>query len=314
MHRQPGKIPIGISSCLLGEKVRYDGGHKKNAYITGTLAEHVRFISFCPEVASGLGIPRPPVQLQQTDNGIRCIGVEDPHLDVTTALNSCAERQSRWLAGLCGYILKKNSPSCGMQHVSIFHAGKPMQTGSGLFARFLQENFPLLPLEEEHRLADPRLCENFLQRAHVLQRWRQLLSSPLTPRRLRDFHLRHHLLIMSRNQELASALQRLLAGTGQDGIREVADGYFFRLLDGLKQTAARDNHAAVLQHILNSSREIGKTAGLQAAIADYRQRKTALSEPIGLLNRHLHAHPAPRLERSYYLNPGPALLALYQQI
>jgi len=317
MHRQPGKIPIGISSCLLGEKVRYDGGHKKDAYITATLAEYFQFVPFCPELACGLGVPRPPLQLQQTELGIHCIGVRDADLDVTAALRDCAEQQSHWLSGLCGYILKKNSPSCGMQNVNIFHAGKIARTGAGLFAGFLQERFPLLPLEEEDRLGNPRLCENFLQRVQVLQRWRQMPAGLLTVQRLRDFHIRHHLLIMSRDQELASTLQRLVAGTEQDGIRKVADTYILRLLDGLKQTATQDDHVAVLRYSLKLLKQALKpddNTALQAAIENYQNRKTALARPVELLKKHLPRSPDPVLQQSCYLHPEPAIQALYQRI
>lgn len=317
MPGQQGKIPIGISSCLLGEKVRYDGGHKKNACITGTLAEYFHFIPFCPEVAAGLGVPRPAVQLRRTSRGIRCLGVEERHLDVTDALNNCAKQQRNWLSGVCGYILKKNSPSCGMQDVRIFGGDMPEQTGAGLFAEFIRQNFPLLPLLEEDRLHDAPLCESFLQRVQVLQRWRQLLARPLTPCRLRNFHRRHRLLAMSRDPELAEDLAHLTAGAEPGAILRDADRYIHRLLTGLKKTASRSGHVAVLRHIqrlLKQSLTPEDSAALQAAIESYRNRKAALALPVGVANAHLPEHPEPVLQRCCYLHPGPAVLALYRKL
>ncbi len=317
MPRQAGKIPVGVSSCLIGEKVRYDGGDKNNAYITGILANYFHFIHFCPEVACGLGVPRPPIQLRQTSRGIRCIGVEDRQLDVTDTLRSCAEQQSHWLSGLCGYILKKNSPSCGIQDVRIFPDGPPTRTGVGLFAGFLQERFPLLPLEEENRLDNARICENFLQRVLVLHRWRQLLATPLTPHRLQDFHNRHQLLAMSRNRKLADDLGHLSASAEKDAIRRTADRYIRRLLTGLKKTATRNDHIGVLRHILKlvkQSLEAEDSAALQAALINYKNQKTTLAQPVELLKMHLYKHPNPFLQQSNYLDPDPAILALYRKI
>ena len=161
------KIAIGISSCLLGDEVRYDGGHKLNSCIEQTLGQYFQLKKFCPEVASDLGIPRPPVQLQETAQGIRCVGVEDHNWDVTERLQNCSQQQHDWLAGLSGYILKKNSPSCGMAHVIVYRNNQPHRIGTGLFAQYIKQHFPLMPMEEEDSLAEADLRENFIRNVLV---------------------------------------------------------------------------------------------------------------------------------------------------
>jgi uncharacterized protein YbbK (DUF523 family) len=173
------KIPIGISSCLLGQQVRFDGGHKRDAYIVGKLSEYFEFHPFCPEVAIGLGIPRPPIHLVKIDNAIRCVGVKYPELDVTDRLRDYAVQEKDNHAGLCGYILKKNSPSCGMKRVMVYAGDQLHRNGFDIYAQEMMRNNPLLPVEEEDRLGDPGLRENFIQRVYVLYRWQQMLAEGL---------------------------------------------------------------------------------------------------------------------------------------
>ncbi len=183
METSPSKIPVGISSCLLGHSVRYDGDHTKNDNILQHLQTHFDFKPFCPEVESGMSIPRPPIQLRHTPQGIRCVRVENPSIDVTDQLQSSAEQQS-WLEEICGFILKKNSPSCGIDCVKVYRNNDFERTGSGIFAQYLKKRYPTLPLEEEDRLCDPQLRENFIQRVTVLHRWKQLCRSEITVNQL----------------------------------------------------------------------------------------------------------------------------------
>jgi uncharacterized protein YbbK (DUF523 family) len=161
------KIKVGVSSCLLGEKVRFDSGHKKNSYINGVLSEFFEFLPFCPEVEIGLGVPREPIRLVLLDGAVHCKGTKNTQLDVTEKLSAVADEQRAWHEELCGYILKKDSPSCGMERVRLYTNGTPSRTGIGLYARKLIENFPSLPVEEEGRLEDSRLRENFIQRVYI---------------------------------------------------------------------------------------------------------------------------------------------------
>ena len=172
--RSVKRIRIAISSCLLGQRVRYDGGHKHNGYITETLGQFFEFVPFCPEVAIGLGVPRPPIRLVVGKHGIRACGVKDASLDVTDRLIAYAETVVPMLAAVSGYILKKDSPSCGIRGVKIYDAQEnPSGNASGIYAGRLLAQLPELPFEEDDRLLDPRLCESFIQRVFAYHRWQQ---------------------------------------------------------------------------------------------------------------------------------------------
>jgi len=169
------KIPVGISSCLLGENVRYDGTHKYDSYINETLSEHFEFRPFCPEMAIGLGVPRKKIHLVQFEEAIRCIGIENPSLDVTDALIECANKQASWQNEICGYIFKKGSPSCGTENVKLLVEGYYQKIGQGIFAQQTMKNFPNLPVEEEGRLSDIHIRERFIQRVKTLHQQKMLM-------------------------------------------------------------------------------------------------------------------------------------------
>jgi len=313
MTSHPPRIPIGVSSCLLGEAVRYDGGHKRSDYIRQTLARHFDLQPFCPEVAAGLGVPRPPVRLVQTAAGVRALGVRNPELDVTDPIQASAESQRGWHATLCGYLLKKDSPSCGMTRVRRYHPDReqPERDGVGLYAERLMANFPLLPVEEEGRLMDPALRENFVRRVHVLWRWRQATAGGISPRVLTDFHARHKLILMSHDQNAARALGRLLASAG--AIEARAERYILGVMTTLKKIATRGNHVNVLQHIqgyLKRDLDGDDKAELAEIIGRYHAGELPLIVPITLLKHHFRKAPDPFIADSWYLDPYPAELAL----
>ena len=317
MNKHLHKIPVGISSCLLGQHVRYDGGHKSNDYVRKTLGEYFEFIPFCPEVESGMSVPRSPVQLRYTERGVRCVGVKDHSLDVTEQLNDCAERQRHWIQGLCGYILKKDSPSCGMTRVKIYKADYAERVGTGLFAQFIKINFPLLPLEEEGRLGDPHLRENFIQRVYVLYRWQQLCAGSITPNCLTQFHSRHKLIAMSHDQNQAHGLGRLAASADKTNIAQIAEQYGLTLMQTLKKIATRGNHVNVLQHIqgyLKKNLDAADKAELSETIERYRLGYAPLIVPITLLKHHFRKQPDPFIDQSFYMSPYPEELTLLNEI
>ncbi len=311
------KIQVGISSCLLGHPVRYDGAHKYHSYIEQTLGRYFQFRPFCPEVESGMSIPRPAVQLRETPDGIRCVGVKPPNLDVTEALENISMQQDDWLCDLCGYILKKDSPSCGMQGVNVFKNDVPTPRGTGIFAAYLQQTYPALPIEEEGRLGDPILRENFVQRVFVLHRWRQLCKQPLTASGLMTFHSRHKLIAMSHNQNLARDLGRIIAGVQTDTIDTTAQDYILSLMACLKTVATRGNHVNVLQHIqgyLKTNLDADDKQELTESIENYRQNRVPLVVPLTLLRHHFRKQPNAFIDDSYYLTPLPGELALLNEI
>ncbi|MBT3813696.1 MAG: DUF523 and DUF1722 domain-containing protein [Gammaproteobacteria bacterium] len=317
MNNFPQKVRVGISSCLLGQSVRYDGGHKNNPYIVQTLGGFFEFVPFCPEVASGMGTPRPPIQLRATEQGVRCVGVKDHQLDVTEQLQNSANQQDHWLESLCGYVLKKDSPSCGMERVKVYKKDYPDRTGTGIFAQYIQDHFPLLPMEEEGRLGDPHLRENFIQRVYVMQRWKHLLNEQLSVHNLTLFHSQHKLIAMSHDQNLAHDLGRLAASARKENLLEVAERYGLELMACLKKTASRGNHVNTLQHIqgyLSNKLETDDKAELIDSIENYRQGYLPLVVPITLLRHHFRRMPDPFIDRSFYMAPHPEELAALNNI
>lgn len=310
-------ISVGISSCLLGNLVRYDGAHKYNSYIERTLGQYFKFRAFCPEVEAGLGTPRQAVQLREVEQHIRVVGVKDHSLDVTEALQQVGEKQRNWLEGLCGYILKKDSPSCGMERVKVYKNDIPARSGVGVFANYLQTHFPTLPIEEEGRLGDPGLRENFIQRVFVRHRWQQMLEQPLTVNALMSFHSRHKLIAMSHDQNRARELGRLIADVRADNIDTLAQRYIVDLMACLKIVATRGNHVNVLQHIqgyLKQNIDSNDKQELVEIIETYRLGSVPLIVPLTLLRHHFRKQPDAFIDGSFYMTPHPAELSLLNEI
>ena len=314
------KIRIGISSCLMGENVRFDSGHKKNAYVTGILDNYFEFSPFCPEVSIGLGIPRETIRLVNVDDEIRCVGTKSADLDVTEKLYQSADDQKNWHAELSGYILKKDSPSCGMERVKLYKGIEKGQmaekSGIGLYAKRLMENFPYLPVEEEGRLGDAKLRENFIQRVYIYARWRLMEQGGFTLAGLQAFHAKHKYIFMSHNQNLGRTLGASLANSTLE-ISALALEYLASMMTLLKSTATRKNHVNTLQHIqgyLKSELDTGDKEELRATIEDYHKNLLPLIVPVTLLRHHFRRHPKGYIENSYYLQPHPGEMMLLNHI
>ena len=314
---QVAKIPVGISSCLLGEKVRFDGQHQRDEFVEKTLGQYFEFRAFCPEVAIGLGIPRRPIRLVAIDDAVRCVSTVDATLDYTQDLRDTANEQASWQQALCGYILKKSSPSCGMERVKVYDGDRPRRDGVGIYAATLMENFPNLPVEEEGRLGDPVLRENFIQRVYVLSRWRALESEGLTVRGLVTFHARHKLILMSHCLNAYRALGPLVAGANKENLQDTAKRYISELMAALKHRATRGRHVNVLQHIqgyLKQHLDADDKAELSDSIAQYLRAQVPLIVPITLLNHYFRKHPNDYIRDSWYMRPYPATMSLQNDI
>lgn len=307
------KIPIGISSCLLGNEVRYDGGHKHHSYITGTLGNYFDFVPFCPEVGAGLGVPREPIRLVSKGNQTRAVGVRDPQLDATDNLRAFAADNANAIAGLCGFILKRASPSCGMERVKVYDdKGMPSTTDSGIFAAALIKSFPRLPVEEEGRLGDARLRENFIERVFFYWRWARM-TADLSVAGLTEFHAGHKLNFMSHQQNNARELGRIAASAKRENLVQVADAYLALAMQTLKRIATPKNHVNVLHHAmgyLKTQLDGDDKQELLETIEAYRQDQVPLIVPITLLKHHFRRQPHPYIENSYYFSPYPAELRL----
>jgi len=314
----PPKILIGISSCLIGEKVRFDGRHKQNRYILDTLGQYFRYRPFCPEMAIGLGVPRESIRLVAVDDKTAAIGNKHPELNFTHSLIQSAEDQASWHQQVFGYIVKKDSPSCGMERVRVYHGEQPQREGVGLYTAKLMQNFPTLPVEEEGRLSDPVLRESFVKRVFIYRRWHELSANGLDWAQLTDFHARHKMILYSHNQQLGRQLGRELAAAQQQGsVLDYTPQYLAQLMAILKISAKRSNHVNVLEHIrgyLKQDLDKSDKQELTESIDHYRRGLLPLIVPITLLRHHFRRNPNPYIERSYYLQPYPHELMLLNSL
>jgi len=320
-HGQPDpllseRLLIGISSCLLGERVRFDSGHKNHSYITQTLSDYFEFRPFCPEVAIGLGIPREPIRLVADKPGedVRCVGTKNADKDVTSALKATAHEQSDWIAGLDGYIFKKDSPSCGMERVKVYTKTVPERNGVGIYAAEILRAFPHLPVEEEGRLGDSGLRENFIKRVFMYRRWCELQNAGPAREDLVTFHARHKLIYMSHNQNTTKELGRLVAAIGDMPIKDFCEQYIQAVTELMRKPADRKNHANVLKHIqgyLKRDLDSDDRQELEQTIELYRQGYLPLIVPVTLLRHYFRKHPSSYIEQSWYMQPHPRELMLH---
>jgi uncharacterized protein YbgA (DUF1722 family)/uncharacterized protein YbbK (DUF523 family) len=304
------KIRVAVSSCLVGERVRYDGDHKRDAFIAETLNEAFELVPICPETAIGMGVPRPPIRLVGDPASPRALGVDDPDLDATAALASFGRRMARELDDIDAYIFKSRSPSCGAARVKVYGAGMtPRAQGVGLYAREIMARQPLLPVADEEQLADPAARDNFIERVFAHRRWRRLLISGFTPAKLTEFHSIHKLSLMAHGTVYCRALGRLLAQANTRRHRQLCEQYGAGFMDALKHPATRKRHANALQHLmgyLKKHLDGADKAELMETIDAYRLGQIPLLAPLTLLKQHFRRFPHPYVQKQVYLNPDPA--------
>jgi uncharacterized protein YbgA (DUF1722 family)/uncharacterized protein YbbK (DUF523 family) len=315
----PERVRLGISACLLGEPVRYDGGHKRDAFVTDVLGAYVEWVPVCPEVELGLGIPRDPIRLVGTPDAPRLVR-ERTGEDLTDGMRRYARERVRQLAALDldGYVLKRASPSCGVWRVRVYRdSGAPSADGRGLFAAELVERLPMLPVEEEGRLNDPALRENFIERVFATARWRAFVATRPRAGTLVAFHTAQKFAVLAHSPEAYRRLGRLVATAGRSFSREVLDEYGERLMAALSLRATRGRHANVLQHLagfLKRDLTPDGRAELAEVIGDYRQGLVPLIVPITLLRHHVRRLGLAYLADQVYLNPHPKELMLRNHV
>ena len=310
----PEKITIGVSACLLGREVRFDGGHKRSRFITDALAVHFGFSAFCPEVAIGMGTPRQPIRLAGDPHKPQAVGVKTPELNVTQPLRDYGKKIAGDIDELCGFILKKDSPSCGMERVKVYNdKGMPERSGTGLFAREIMKANPLLPVEEEGRLNDADLRDNFITRVYVYARWKALVDSGLSKSALIKFHASHKYLVMSHSTVMYRQLGQMLSDLTRASLADIAGTYIARLMQALGKPSTRKRHSNVLQHLLGylkNNLDSAHRTDLNKTIDLYRRGEFPLVVPIRLLQHHFTIHPHPYIKEQVYLNPHPQALLI----
>jgi uncharacterized protein YbgA (DUF1722 family)/uncharacterized protein YbbK (DUF523 family) len=311
----PGKIKLGISSCLLGEKVRYDGEHKLDHFLTDTLGEYIDWLPVCPEVESGLPVPREAMHLVGDPEAPRLMTIQSG-VDHTGRMRQWANRKIKVLGSedLCGFVFKSRSPSSGMRGVTIYSPeGMPVGTGSGLFAKAFQDGFPLLPVEDEDRLYDPALRENFIERVFVFKRWRTFRETDGTVGGLIAFHAFHKLLVMAHSLKHYSALGKLVADPKKYKREILFEHYGAALMEGLRFLATVKKNTNVLQHMAGYFKKqlsFDEKQELQDVITNYHRERVPLIVPITLLQHYVRKYDEEYLKQQVYLNPHPLELML----
>jgi uncharacterized protein YbgA (DUF1722 family)/uncharacterized protein YbbK (DUF523 family) len=315
---QAGKLRLGVSACLLGAEVRYDGGHKRHPFLTDLLAPFVDWVPVCPEVEAGFGTPREAMHLVEESPGVRLVTVRTK-LDVTVQLQKAVTARVRQLAALDldGYVLKKDSPSCGLFRVKVYgKSGMATRTGRGLFAAGLADAQPLLPLEEEGRLSDPVLRETFIERVFAYRRLRELCAGPVRAGDLMRFHASHKLLLLAHVPAAYTRLGRLVASTKGRVSRATLDEYAAGFMEALAVPATRGRHVNVLQHMAGYFDEADAESRreLTASIEDYGRGLVPLVVPLTLVAHHARRHDVRYLLDQVYLRPHPKELMLRNHV
>lgn len=314
------EIRIGISSCLLGEKVRYDGGHKRDRYVMDILGEHFKFVPVCPEVEIGMGIPREPVHLTGSPDSPRMVG-NNTGEDWTSRMIKFREKRLRQLEKykLSGYILKKDSPSCGMERVKLYDdKGRVSRNATGLWAGPLQKYFPLIPVEEEGRLNDLNLRENFIVRVFTYHDLQKVFGNRSFKRReVISFHTRHKLLLMAHSPKHYRALGKLVADIAKLTPGQFKSQYCHDFMAALKLKATSKKNVNVMHHIMGYMKKyLSKVEkeDILTTIEDYRNNLVPLIVPLTLINHYINKFGVEYIRDQSYLKPHPKELMLRNHV
>jgi uncharacterized protein YbgA (DUF1722 family)/uncharacterized protein YbbK (DUF523 family) len=313
------KIKLGISTCLLGENVRYDGGHKLDRFLTDTLGQYVEYVPVCPEVECGLPIPRESMHLEGDPESPRLVTLRTKQ-DMTERMVGWAKKRVVELEkeGLCGFIFKSDSPSSGMERVRVYNEkGMPVKKGVGMFARIFMEHYPLLPLEDEGRLHDPKLRENFVERIFTLKLWREVLEKKESRGILVDFHTQQKLLILSHSPKHYQIMGKLVAQAKEIPLKDLFQQYQTILMEALLLKTTPKKNSNVLMHMMGYLKEqlsSDEKQELLEVIDHYRQEYIPLIVPMTLINHYVRKYDQPYLKQQVYLNPHPLELQLRNHV
>ena len=313
------KIKLGISSCLLGEKVRYDGRHKLDPFLRNTLGIYVDWVPVCPEVESGLPVPRDAMHLVGDPDAPRLVTI-NTGIDHTNRMLRWAHEKLSDLGriGLCGFVFKSRSPSSGMRGVKLYTPEGVLKGRSiGIFAGAFMQRFPLLPIEDEGRLQDPALRENFIERVFVFKQWQEHMREKGSLGDLVSFHTMNKLLILAHSPKHYTALGKLVAEAKRYRCEALHEKYITTLMEGLRLIATAKKNTNVLQHMagyLKKRLSSDEKQELQEVIENYHSGLVPLIVPLTLLQHHVRKYNVEYLKKQYYLNPHPIELMLRNHI
>lgn len=313
------KIRMGVSTCLLGHSVRYDGGHKRDAYLVNTLGKWFEYVPVCPEVECGLPVPREAMRLEGEVDAPRLVTIRSSR-DLTAQMCGWVKKRLRELAkeNLAGFIFKSRSPSSGMERVKIYDRnGVPRNAARGLFAGPFQDRFPLLPVEEEGRLHDPKLRENFIERVFALKRWRDTLARGKSRGSLVAHHTREKYLIMAHSPKHYREMGKRVAAAKELGTRELFCQYETLLMEALRLKTTPKKHANVLQHMMGYFKKQlspDEKAELLERIDQFKNGWVPLVVPLTLLSHYVRKYDQEYLAGQTYLSPHPVELQLRNHV
>jgi uncharacterized protein YbgA (DUF1722 family)/uncharacterized protein YbbK (DUF523 family) len=315
MKRKP---IIGISKCLLGENVRYDGKNKLDFYLRDMLGKHVKYIPICPEVESGMSIPREPIKLLESKGKIHLI-TEETNNDITEQMDSWIKKQIKYLSNknLCGFIFKSKSPSCGLSDAEVSRKNTITKDGIGLFARAFVESFPLVPVIDEKHLNDPRIKENFIEQIFLVNRWKNMKEKTKSMKNLTDFHKSHKYLIMAHSPEGLKKLGRLLANPKKNSLNELYERYFELLIKYIQKPTTVKRNTNVLMHLMGYFKKdltYQEKDELKHLIEQYLFEHIPLIVPITMINHYVKKYKKEYLEKQVFLNPGYTELMLRNHV
>jgi len=318
-RRDDAPIRIGVSTCLLGQPVRWDGGHKRDAFLADQLAPFVEWVPVCPELEIGLGVPRETIRLERGDGALRLVASRSG-VDHTERMQRWSQRRVRELErlDLCGYVLKKSSPSCGLERVPVRNEkGMPEKNGRGIFAQALLDGAPSLPVEEEGRLNDPRLRESWIERIFAYRRLRSLFAGRFDVGELVRFHTAHKLQVMAHSPKDYAALGRLVANAKGLPRAELRERYATDFMEALRPIATPRRHVNVLHHVVGHFKRLLDARDrheLVALIDDYARGLVPLIVPITLIRHHVNRLGVAYLAGQVYLEPHPKELMLRNRV
>ncbi len=312
-------IRIGVSSCLLGNRVRYDGGHKHDRYITGTLANYFEFVPVCPEVESGMPIPRETMRLFGNPENPRLVTTRSSLDHTAQMLDFCREKTAALeKEDLCGFIFKKDSPSSGLHRVKVFgEGGQAQKKGRGLFAAAVTGHFPLLPVEDEGRLHDAPIRENFIERVFCYRRWKDFAIADPDYKKLMRFHTRHKLQLMAHSPRHLSRMGKLVAAGKEIPREELLAKYETELMEALALKATIKKNVNVLQHMAGHFKKLidsNDKVELLGLIDDYARSIVPLVVPLTLVNHYVRKYAVSYLQDQTYLEPHPSELMLRNHV
>ncbi len=312
-------INVGISTCLLGERVRFDAGHKRDRFITDVLGDYFEFIPVCPELEVGMGVPRESVRLVGDIERPRMTGVKSGN-DWTERMNTYSQERVQQLESynLSGYILKSDSPSCGMERVRVYNdKGMPQKKGRGLYADGFIKHFPLVPVEEEGRLNDAGIRENFIVRVFSYHRLQQLIQNSYSRGALVDFHTKHKYLLLAHSPKHYKELGTLVANAKRYKPRNILNAYSTLFMTTLRVKSTYKKNVNVLNHILGFLRDhltADEKQDIINTISDYHKRLVPLIVPITLISHYIRKHNIEYIRNQIYLSPHPKELMLRNHV